>query len=69
MTAIDIFTAKKLEDMSPSTHNMSVPVVKRKDYQVIDIDSDGFLSLMNDDGTTKDDLKVPDGEVGDEIRV
>lgn len=69
MTAIDIFTNKKLEDMSPSTHNMSVPVVKRKDYQVIDIDSDGFLSLMNDDGTTKDDLKVPDGEVGDEIKV
>ena len=68
MTAIDIFTNKKLEDMSPSTHNMSVPVVKRKDYQVIDIDSDGFLSLMNDDGTTKDDLKVPDGEVGDEIK-
>lgn len=69
LTAIDIFTGKKLEDMSPSTHNMSVPVVKRKDYQLLDVDSDGFLSLMNDDGSTKDDLKIPEGEIGDEIRV
>lgn len=28
---------------------------------------DGFLSLMADDGETKDDVKVPDGEVGDKI--
>jgi len=67
MTAIDIFTGKKLEDMSPSTHNMSVPVVKRKDFQVLDID-EGFLSLMNEDGSTKDDLKVPEGDIGEEIK-
>jgi hypothetical protein len=69
MTAIDIFTGKKLEDMSPSTHNMSVPVVKRKDFQLLDVDAEGFLSLMNEDGTTKDDLKLPEGEIGDEIKV
>ena len=28
---------------------------------------DGFLSLMSDDGATKDDVKVPDGEIGDKI--
>lgn len=28
---------------------------------------DGFLSLMSDDGSTKDDVKNPDGEVGDKI--
>lgn len=67
LTAIDIFTGKKLEDMSPSTHNMDVPVVKRKDYQLLDID-EGFLSLMNDDGSTKDDLKTPEGELGAEIK-
>jgi translation initiation factor 5A len=33
----------------------------------IDVTDDGFLSLMSDDGTTKDDVKVPDNEVGDKI--
>ncbi len=34
LIALDIFTDKKLEDICPSTHNMDVPVVKRKEYQV-----------------------------------
>lgn len=33
----------------------------------LDITDDGFLSLMTDGGDTKDDVKVPDGEVGDKI--
>ncbi|GMM37308.1 translation elongation factor eIF-5A [Saccharomycopsis crataegensis] len=66
LVAIDIFTNKKLEDLSPSTHNMDVPVVKRNEYQLINID-DGFLNLMTQDGDTKDDVKVPDGELGDKI--
>jgi len=33
----------------------------------LDISDDGFLSLMADDGETKDDVKVPDGEVGEKI--
>ena len=33
----------------------------------LDISDDGFLSLMTDDGDTKDDVKVPDGEIGDKI--
>ena len=34
----------------------------------LDITDDGFLSLMDDNGTTKDDVKVPEGEVGDKIK-
>jgi len=68
MVALDIFTGKKLEDICPSTHNMDVPNVKRKDYQLIGMDDD-FLSLMDDSGETRDDLKCPDsGEVADAIR-
>jgi len=68
MVALDIFTGKKLEDICPSTHNMEVPNVKRKDYQLIGMD-DEFLSLMDDNGDTRDDLKCPEsGEVGDAIR-
>lgn len=69
MVALDIFTNKKLEDICPSTHNMEVPVVKRKEYQLLSINEDGFLSLMDlDSCETKDDLRVPEGELGEQIK-
>ncbi|KAL9932445.1 hypothetical protein V8E36_008562 [Tilletia maclaganii] len=67
LVAIDIFTGKKLEDISPSTHNMDVPNVSRNEYQLVNID-DGFLNLMTGDGGSKDDVKVPEGEIGDNIQ-
>merc|ERR1712154_644039 len=67
MVALDIFTGKKLEDICPSTHNMEVPNVKRKDYQLIGLEDD-FLSLMDDSGDTREDLKCPEGEIGEEIQ-
>lgn len=67
LVTLDIFTGKKLEDLSPSTHNLEVPFVKRTEYQLLDID-DGFLSLMSNDGETKDDVKAPEGELGDQLQ-
>ncbi|XJO76788.1 hypothetical protein BDV3_007270 [Batrachochytrium dendrobatidis] len=67
LVAVDIFTNKKLEDLSPSTHNMDVPNVNKTEFPLLDID-DGFLSLMKDDGSTKDDVKIPDNEIGSGIQ-
>lgn len=67
LVAVDIFTGKKLEDISPSTHNVDVPNVTRNEFTLLDID-DGFMSLMNADGSTKDDVKVPEGELGSKIQ-
>ncbi|TRY95255.1 hypothetical protein DNTS_012195 [Danionella cerebrum] len=66
MVGIDIFTNKKYEDICPSTHNMDVPNIKRNDYQLVDI-SEGFLSLMMDNGDVREDLRVPEGDLGKEI--
>ncbi|KAG1454817.1 hypothetical protein G6F56_007228 [Rhizopus delemar] len=66
LVATDIFTGKKYEDLSPSTHNMDVPNINRQEYSLINID-DGFLSLMTQDGNTKDDVKLPEGDLGEQI--
>lgn len=68
LVAIDIFTSKKMEDISPSTHNMDVPNVRRSEYQLVNID-EGFLNLMNQDGVPKDDVKVPEGDIGVQIQI
>lgn len=67
-TGIDVFTGNKYEDMCPTSHNMEVPVVIRKDYTLVDITGEGFVSLMSEDGDQKDDLRLPVDEVGASIR-
>jgi translation initiation factor 5A len=67
LIGIDIFTSKKYEDLCPSTHNMDVPIVNRQDYTLLDIDGD-YMSLMDQSGATKDDVRVPEGELGEQIR-
>merc|ERR1711935_1247463 len=56
--AVDIFTGKKLEDMIPSTHGTTVPIVNRSDWEIIDIDGEE-LTLMDEGGNQKTDLNLP----------
>lgn len=58
IVGLDIFTGKKYEDICPSTHNMDVPNVKRCEMQLIDTEDD-FAVLMDDNGETRSDLKIP----------
>ncbi|XP_076451555.1 eukaryotic translation initiation factor 5A-1-like [Babylonia areolata] len=61
LVALDVFTGKKYEDICPSTHNMSCPVVTRSEYQAVSVDGE-YLSLMDDNGGMREDLKVPTPE-------
>ena len=56
--AVDIFTGKKLEDMIPSSHGTTVPIVNRNDWEIIDIEGDE-LTLMDEGGVQKTDLNLP----------
>lgn len=58
---IDIFTGKKYEDLTPSSHNCDVPNVSRQEYQLIDVNDEGFVTLMDDSGNTREDLTLPKG--------
>jgi len=67
--AVDIFTGKKLEDMVPSTHGTTVPIVNRSEWEIIDIEGDE-LTLMDEGGNQKTDLNLPTypDTLGEEIR-
>lgn len=68
MVGIDLFTGKKYEDICPSTHNMMVPNVTRKEFALMDIADDGFVSLLDEDkNETRDDIKLPAGDLGKKL--
>ena len=58
----DIFTNKKVEDTAPTAATVYVPIVNKYEYEVADIDDDGFVNLILDDGSLKADLKLPPHE-------
>lgn len=35
---------------------------------MIDISGDGYLSMMSDNGDLREDLKLPDGDLGAQIK-
>ncbi|RAQ57544.1 gibberellin 3-beta hydroxylase [Aspergillus flavus] len=66
LVARDIFTDRILSDDIESTQSVEIPHVYRNEYMLVNID-EGFLNLANQDGTMKDDVKVPDGGLGQQI--
>lgn len=66
LTPFQIFTHRKYEDSQPAHSTVDVPIVTKREYQLLNIEDDGFLSLFSyEDGETKDDVNVPEGEVGE----
>lgn len=65
----DVFTGKTIEDVCPSTHNMEQPVLERDEFELIDIDDEGFLSLMGlGSDEMKEDMKLPEDDMGSQIQ-
>ena len=57
-----------MEDSLPGSHNIDVPNIKRTELTLITIDEEGFLSLMNEKGECRNDIKLPD-ETDDDIEI
>lgn len=68
LVAIDIFNGKKYEEVSPSSAIVQEPTVIRREYQLVNISDESFLELMAENGDMKEDVRLPDGDLGNEIR-
>uniref|UniRef100_A0A0G4H2U3 Eukaryotic translation initiation factor 5A n=1 Tax=Chromera velia CCMP2878 TaxID=1169474 RepID=A0A0G4H2U3_9ALVE len=63
---IDIFTDKKVEETHSSTSNVEVPIVKKSEFQLMDITDEGYMSLIDGSGNMKEDVKIPDASEDDQ---
>jgi translation initiation factor 5A len=58
--AVDVLTGEKLEEKTPTGHNVDVPVVKRTEWQVVSVDQSGGLTVIDDQGNTRDNVEADD---------
>lgn len=59
ITAIDIFTGKKLEESAPTSHNVDCPNVVKTEYELVSIDNNDFVTFIDTEGNYREDLKLP----------
>ena len=59
---IDIFTANKYECTFGSGDMVDAPLVKRIEYNLINIDEENYVTLLTDSGDIKEDLQLPTEE-------
>ena len=62
ITGIDIFSGNKYECTFSTGDNVDAPVAKRLEYSLINIDDEGYCTLLTDQGETKEDLQLPTDE-------
>ena len=58
ITAIDVFTGSKVEDVFPSSHNVDCPFVVKSEYSLVSIDGNDFVTFIDKDGNFREDLKL-----------
>merc|ERR1712086_155226 len=59
--AVDIFSGATCEELCPSSHNIDVPVVTKKDYQIqgLEVSDRTYLVLMDEGGEMREDMMLP----------
>lgn len=57
--------------MVPGSHGTTVPIVIKADWEIIDIEEDGAMTLMDEGGNQKIDVSLPTipHGYGEEIRL
>ena len=70
ITALCLFTNKKLEDSIPSSLNVDCPNVTKTEYSLINILEKDFISIMDEEsGDVREDLKLSDHKHWKEMNI
>lgn len=59
IVGIDIFNGRKYNDICPVSHSKEAPNITRKEFTVISVDDDNFVTIMDKGGKIRSDLKLP----------
>ncbi|XP_046556806.1 eukaryotic translation initiation factor 5A-1-like [Haliotis rubra] len=63
----DVITHTSYEDTLPLKHIMKT--LPGQEFQLVDILDGGFISIADNKGNVRDDLKLPDGDLGKDIKM
>ncbi|KAG2387365.1 hypothetical protein C9374_001697 [Naegleria lovaniensis] len=68
IVGVDIFTGKKYEAIAPTSANMDCPFVVKKEYPLMDVSDDGYLTLLTETGDERCDIQVQNSELLNRIK-
>jgi len=59
LVGIDIFTGRRYEDIRPTGHMIQVPNVRKKDYIIVNIDDENYITLLDENTcNVRNDIKL-----------
>ncbi|XP_046326700.1 eukaryotic translation initiation factor 5A-1-like [Haliotis rufescens] len=67
LVGADVLTQSKYEDTLPSKQIMKA--LPGQEFQLVDILTGGCMSVVDNQGNVRDDLKLPDGDLGKDIKM
>jgi translation initiation factor 5A len=62
ITGIDILTDRKYECTYSTGDTVDAPIVKRAEFNLINIDDERYVTLLLESGETKEDIQLPEDE-------
>lgn len=68
VTGMDLLTDKKYAEIFTHHSKLIVPGVTRSNYSLMDINSDEYLLLMDENFEERNDVKLSDDEVSEKIK-
>ena len=68
VVASDIFTHKKFEESFGAHDNVATPIVYTTEYECIDLNNEGYFTLLTEECVLREDLRAPSKDLLDKTK-